>query len=70
MPSWLTLTEAAEYLRMGKSTLYKLLREAKLPGYKAGKVWRFSATELDAWIKAGRRDSVSGTLKGTDNGTA
>ena len=69
MPTWLTLTEAAEYLRMGKSTLYKLLREGKLPGYKAGKVWRFSTSELDEWIKAGRRDSVSETPEDADDGT-
>jgi excisionase family DNA binding protein len=53
MITWLTLEEAAEYLKMGRSTLYRLAREGRMPAHKRGRVWRFDAAELDDWIKAG-----------------
>ena len=37
MIQWLTMKEAAEYLKMGRSTIYKLLREGNLPAHKVGR---------------------------------
>jgi len=34
---WLTIIEAAEYLQMGRSTLYKLAQESKLPTHEVGR---------------------------------
>ena len=51
MISWLTLEEAAQYLKMGKSTLYDLARKEKIPAHKMGREWRFDAEELDRWLK-------------------
>lgn len=53
MTEWLTMKEAADYLKMGRSTVYKLLREGALPAHKVGREWRFDAAELDEWIKSG-----------------
>ena len=58
---WLTVIEAAEYLKMGRSTVYKLLREGRLPAHKAGREWRFDAKELDDFLKAGRLALPEGT---------
>jgi len=52
MTNWLTLEEAAQYLKMGKSTLYDLARKGNLPAHKMGREWRFDAKELDEWVKA------------------
>ena len=54
MTNWLTLEEAAQYLKMGKSTLYDLARKGKVPAHKMGRAWRFDAEELDEWLKAGK----------------
>lgn len=54
MAKWLKLKEAAEYLKMGRSTLYKLVNEEKVPAHKAGREWRFDAEELDEWMKSGK----------------
>ena len=54
MTKWLTMKEAAEYLKMGRSTIYKLLREGNLPAHKVGREWRFDAAELDEWVKSGK----------------
>lgn len=54
MTNWLTLEEAAKYLKMGKSTLYNLARKGNIPAHKMGREWRFDAAELDEWLKAGK----------------
>lgn len=46
----LTVDEAAEYLRIPKSTLYKLAQEGKVPCQKVGKHWRFSKDALHEWL--------------------
>lgn len=37
----MTMDELAEYLKISKSTLYKLAQDNKLPGQKIGKPWRY-----------------------------
>lgn len=54
MAKWMTVEQAAEYLQMGKSTVYKLVHESRIPAHKAGREWRFDASELDEWLKAGK----------------
>ena len=49
----MTMDELAEYLKISKSTLYKLAVENKLPGTKIGKRWRFHKDAIDAWVKHG-----------------
>jgi excisionase family DNA binding protein len=51
---WLTVIEAAQYLKMGRSTVYKLSQGGKLPTHKVGRQWRFDAKELDKWLKTGK----------------
>jgi excisionase family DNA binding protein len=47
----LTLTEVASLLRVPKSTVYKLAQNAKLPGFKVGKHWRFLLRDIEEWLK-------------------
>lgn len=47
----LTIDDLAEYLKIAKSTLYKLAQEGKLPGQKVGKHWRFHRDAVDEWLK-------------------
>jgi excisionase family DNA binding protein len=49
----LTLSEACGYLRISRTTLYRLRREGKLKGHYAGRRIRFSQAELDAWLAGG-----------------
>lgn len=47
----MTIDELGEYLKVSKSTLYKLAREGKLPGQKVGRHWRFHKDAVDSWLK-------------------
>lgn len=46
----LTIDELAAYLKVPKSTLYKLVQEGKVPGQKVGKHWRFLRSSIDDWL--------------------
>ena len=45
----ITIGELAEYLRIHRSTLYRLLKKQQLPGFKIGSDWRFNVEEIDRW---------------------
>ena len=45
----LTVNELAEYLRVHRSTIYRLLKKGQLPGFKIGSDWRFNVEVIDDW---------------------
>lgn len=49
-PAVYTVQEAAVYLKLGKGTVYKLLREGRIPHSRLGKSIRFRREDLDAYI--------------------
>ena len=54
----LTSIEAAKYLGISKSYLYKLTMNASIPCYKPmGKMVYFNRTELEAWLQRNRVSS-------------
>jgi len=46
----LTIEELADYLKVSKSTLYKLAQEGRVPGQKVGRHWRFRRETIDRWL--------------------
>jgi excisionase family DNA binding protein len=59
----LTLAEAAEYLRVHRRTMSRLLRQRVVPGTKIGRQWRVRVADLDAVLAGGatREHSAKGT---------
>lgn len=53
----LTVEELSSYLRIAKSTLYKLAQEGRLPGQKVGKHWRFRKAAVDRWLEQRDQDA-------------
>lgn len=50
-PEVLTIQEAADFLRVSRSTLYKLVQAGKVPGKKVGRHWRFRKKTLENWLE-------------------
>jgi len=48
------ITEASEYLRIKKRTLYSLVSRGVIPGIKVGGQWRFKREMLDALFSKGQ----------------
>jgi excisionase family DNA binding protein len=46
----LTLEEACAYLKIPKSSLYKLAKAGRVPCQKVGRHWRFSKEAVDRWL--------------------
>lgn len=46
----LTIVELSGYLKIPKSTVYKLCQEGKIPGQKVGRHWRFRRETIDRWL--------------------
>lgn len=45
-----TIIDLSEYVKIPKSTLYKLVRAGSIPCLKVGKHWRFHKRAIDAWL--------------------
>ncbi len=45
----LTVNEVAEYLQVAPITIYRLLQQRRLPGFKVGHDWRFKVDAIDRW---------------------
>ena len=52
----LTVDELSEYLHVHRTTIYRLLKEGKLPGFRVGSDWRFNSEEIERW----QRDQMNG----------
>jgi len=46
----LTVMDVARFLRVPKSTVYKLARVGELPASKIGKHWRFLRRDIHEWM--------------------
>lgn len=47
---WLSGKKVAEYLGVGRSTISKWIEWLNLPAHKAGRLPKFSKTEVDDWL--------------------
>ena len=51
---WLNAEQAAQYLGISMSNLYSMSQAKRLPGHRVGKVWRFSVSELNSWVRTNK----------------
>lgn len=56
-----TIKELSEHLRVHPTTIYRLLRQGRLPGFRVGSNWRFSREAIEQWERdqAGRAGAVA-----------
>ena len=57
-PGVMNVEEVAEYLRIPRSSVYKLAKERRIPSQKVGRHWRFRREALDRWLEAGRLEEA------------
>jgi len=53
----LTVMDVARFLRVPKSTVYKLARGGELPASKIGKHWRFLRRDIHEWMHSRSQQS-------------
>ena len=57
----LTVSDLSKYLRTHRTTLYRMLREGRLPGFRIGSDWRFSLEAIEEWL----RDQIKSDIEGS-----
>ncbi len=50
-PEVMDIKTLALYLGMGRSKIYNLIRQKKIPASRIGRQYRFSKGLVDAWLK-------------------
>lgn len=53
LPDIMTIDDVAAFLRIPVSSVYKLVKEGKIPAQKVGRHWRFHRPTLTSWIAGG-----------------
>lgn len=46
----LTTDQLAQYLRVDKFTIYRLVGRKKIPAFRVGNQWRFKQSLIDEWL--------------------
>jgi excisionase family DNA binding protein len=65
MPSRImTTAEAARYLRIDRSTLYKLAGKGQIPAFKIGSDYRFDRDAIEKWMTDRTVEVVNKELRG------
>jgi len=57
-PEIMTVAELAAYLRVHPSTIYRLLKAHKLPGFRIGSDWRFNIEDIDRWLATAHQTRI------------
>jgi len=66
---WLNLTELCNYHpdKPSKPTVYGWVNSGTVPVHKGGKKLRFLKSEIDSWLKQGKKRTLLESLEETDN---
>ena len=46
----LTMKEICDLLQVDQSTVYKLVRQGSIPGFRVGSDWRFRRDVIERWM--------------------
>ena len=66
------IKELSEYLGIGKSKIYNLIRHKKIPASRIGRQYRFSKGVIDNWLREKiitKKEEASMPLFGKDKNT-
>jgi excisionase family DNA binding protein len=68
VPDLLTTKQLQDLLQVDRTTIYRMLNEGRIPGFKVGGQWRFSRDAIEAWLQeqehalASSSSEVSGSV--------
>ncbi len=64
----LTVQDVAEFLSVSEKTIYRMIRNGKIPAHRVHNQFRFNRTELLEWAMARHIDVSPGMLRDEDSG--
>lgn len=48
---WFTLAEQGDWLKVSRTTAYKLVRERDIPAYRIGRATRVRRSDVERWLE-------------------
>ena len=51
---WVSVDEVAKHLGIAKDSVYRWIDNRGLPAHKIGRLWKFSLSEVDEWVRTHR----------------
>ena len=64
------MDEIAAHLGVNPDTISKWITRSIMPAHKVGRLWKFLAAEVDAWVKTGIAGQVSADINALNYSTA
>jgi excisionase family DNA binding protein len=56
---FLTTEEVLAYLQVNLRTVYRLIKDKKMPAVRVGRQWRFRKRDIEAWLNSQRAESAT-----------
>lgn len=56
--TFMTTHELARYIRVHEMTVYRMVKQGRIPGSKPFGHWRFKKEEIDRWIESSSKSRV------------
>lgn len=50
MEELITIQQVADYLKVDRFTVYRLVTKKRIPAFKVGGQWRFKQEMIDSWL--------------------
>ena len=50
---WVSVDQIAEHLGVTRDSIYRWIDRKGLPAHRVGRLWKFQASEVDEWVRAG-----------------
>jgi excisionase family DNA binding protein len=60
---YLTVDELAAHLQIHKTTLYRMLRQRQVPGFRVGRDWRFDRETIKQWQLDRMKNAASRSVR-------
>jgi excisionase family DNA binding protein len=54
---WTSVDDIARHLGVAKDSIYRWIDRRGLPAHRIGRLWKFKASEVDEWVRAGGANS-------------
>lgn len=58
---WISVDQIAAHLGVTRDSIYRWIDRKGLPAHRAGRLWKFKVSDVDAWVRTGGADEVSGS---------
>ena len=58
MENLLTLYELADYLKLDKFTIYRMVYRGELPAIKVANQWRFKEKDITKWLEKNKKYKI------------